>query len=156
MADADVTPPAARAHCPHSEAFVIKTRVTRDQHLPDSGLKAWLVYRTSADPVNGRIAADGPGRRKHPIGTRARVAAMSSQAVGARYWAGALVAGSGARSYGPPRCAGPDPRTWTHMGGDADWVSTGLPANTLSRADVIRMGYTAVLHLGDPCHRFGD
>ena len=50
MADADVTPPAARAHCPHSEAFVIKTRVTRDQHLPDSGLKAWLVYRTSADP----------------------------------------------------------------------------------------------------------
>lgn len=49
MADADVTPPADRAHCPHSEAFVIKTRVTRDQHLPDSGLKAWLVYRTSAD-----------------------------------------------------------------------------------------------------------
>ncbi len=53
MADADVTPPAARAHCPHSEAFVIETRVTRDQHLPESGLKAWLVYRTSACPDIG-------------------------------------------------------------------------------------------------------
>ncbi len=62
MADADVTPPADRAHCPHSEAFVIKTRVTRDQHLPDSGLKAWLVYRTSACPDVRERIRDGMTR----------------------------------------------------------------------------------------------
>ncbi len=68
MADADVTPPAARAHCPHSEAFVIKTRVTRDQHLPDSGLKAWLVYRTSACPCVVNMRSETTTRASSPAG----------------------------------------------------------------------------------------
>src|SRR3954466_16029886 len=66
MADADVTPPAARADCPHSEAFVIKTRVTRDQHLPDTGLKAWLVYRTSAACFIESRTGPGEARFRRP------------------------------------------------------------------------------------------